>query len=196
MTEMGRDLLTQDYMLKQLTASLIYPEEDVGRTFWEEVYRLAFVKFKTTEVPINTFNKVWILPDRAVIYENEGTAFIGESRLKVMLEADYLALDQNLGKEKFGTDQVDDPMAKVLNDLTSGVIRRLVLPHIRKEVNEGKYDQKIKEEKTELSAEELKKLEEEKKKLAEEMEKSKEESEGEREEGEIEGKEVQVDRVE
>ncbi|MBI2208528.1 50S ribosomal protein L11 [Candidatus Woesearchaeota archaeon] len=40
-----------------------------------------------------------------------------------------------------------------------------------KEVNEGKYDKEIKEEKTELSAEELKKLEEEKKHLAEEMEK-------------------------
>ena len=39
-----------------------------------------------------------------------------------------------------------------------------------KEVNEGKYDKEIKEEKTELTAEELKKLEEEKKKLAEEME--------------------------
>ncbi|MAH33586.1 50S ribosomal protein L11 [archaeon] len=39
-----------------------------------------------------------------------------------------------------------------------------------KEVNEGKYDKEIKEEKTELSAEELKKLEEERKKLAEEME--------------------------
>ena len=26
-TEMGRDLLAQDYMLKQITASLIYPEE-------------------------------------------------------------------------------------------------------------------------------------------------------------------------
>jgi len=39
-----------------------------------------------------------------------------------------------------------------------------------KEVNAGKYDKEIKEEKTELTAEELKKLEEEKKKLAEEME--------------------------
>lgn len=40
-----------------------------------------------------------------------------------------------------------------------------------KAVNEGKFDKEIKEEKTELSAEELKKLEEERKKLAEEMEK-------------------------
>lgn len=39
-----------------------------------------------------------------------------------------------------------------------------------KEVNEGKYDQEIKEEKTELTADEMKKLEAEKKKLAAEME--------------------------
>ncbi|MBD3248807.1 50S ribosomal protein L11 [Candidatus Woesearchaeota archaeon] len=40
-----------------------------------------------------------------------------------------------------------------------------------KNVNEGKFDKEIKEEKTELTAEEKKKLEEEKKKLAAEMEK-------------------------
>jgi len=38
-------------------------------------------------------------------------------------------------------------------------------------VNEGKFDKEIKEEKTELTAEEMKKLEEEKKKLAAEIEK-------------------------
>ena len=27
LTEMGRDLLAEDYMLKQITASLIYPED-------------------------------------------------------------------------------------------------------------------------------------------------------------------------
>lgn len=42
-------------------------------------------------------------------------------------------------------------------------------------VNEGKFDKEIKEEKTELSAEELKELEEEKKRLAKEMEERKEE---------------------
>ena len=39
------------------------------------------------------------------------------------------------------------------------------------DVNEGKFDQEIKAEKTELSAEEKQKLEEEKKRLAEEIEK-------------------------
>lgn len=44
-----------------------------------------------------------------------------------------------------------------------------------KEINEGKFDKEIKEEKTEISAEELKELEEEKKKLAKEMEERREE---------------------
>ena len=37
-TDMGRDLLEQDYILKQITASLIYPEKRLGRTFWDKVY--------------------------------------------------------------------------------------------------------------------------------------------------------------
>ncbi|OIO61581.1 50S ribosomal protein L11 [Candidatus Woesearchaeota archaeon CG_4_10_14_0_2_um_filter_33_10] len=44
-----------------------------------------------------------------------------------------------------------------------------------KEINEGKFDKEIKEEKTEISAEELKELNEEKKKLAKEMEERREE---------------------
>ena len=35
-TEMGRDLLAQDYILKQLSASLIYPENELGKKFWEK----------------------------------------------------------------------------------------------------------------------------------------------------------------
>ena len=50
-------------------------------------------------------------------------------------------------------------------------------PEALKRVEQGEFDQKIKEEKTELSAEELKELEEEKKKLAEELEKKKAEFE-------------------
>jgi len=44
-----------------------------------------------------------------------------------------------------------------------------------KEINEGKFDKEIKEEKTELSAKELKELEEEKKRLAKEIEERREE---------------------
>ena len=96
-TEMGRDLLAQDYILKQITASLIYPEDEIGKKFWKRVYEEAAKKFGTTNIPVNTFNKVWIVPGKAVVYENAkaGTAFVIESTLKVMLEEDYLAFEKN-----------------------------------------------------------------------------------------------------
>ncbi|MFA5260399.1 MAG: hypothetical protein WC450_04150, partial [Candidatus Omnitrophota bacterium] len=73
-TEMGRDLLAQDYMLKQLSASLIYPEEALGQEFWQRVYRKAKEKYGTVDIPLNTFNKIWIVPDKAVIYEKGNSA--------------------------------------------------------------------------------------------------------------------------
>ena len=97
LTEMGRDLLAEDYMLKQITASLIYPEGETGKKFWKRIYEEAAKKFGTTNIPVNTFNKVWIVPEKAVVYENTkaGTAYIVTSKLKVMLEQDYLALSKN-----------------------------------------------------------------------------------------------------
>ena len=58
LTEMGRDLLAQDYILKQIMASLTYPENDLGKKFWEEVYKKAYEQYGATNIPINTFNKV------------------------------------------------------------------------------------------------------------------------------------------
>jgi len=91
-TDMGRDLLEQDYILKQITASLIYPEKELGKKFWDKVYAKAQQMYGTTQVPINTFNKVWIMADRAEVFEHNQTAFVVDQHLKVMLEEDYLAL--------------------------------------------------------------------------------------------------------
>ena len=57
--------------LKQITASLIYPESQLGKEFWQKVYAQAQAKYGTTNIPINTFNKVWIVPEKAVVYENK-----------------------------------------------------------------------------------------------------------------------------
>jgi len=97
LTEMGRDLLAEDYMLKQITASLIYPEGATGKKFWKRIYEEAAKKFGTTNIPVNTFNKVWIVPEKAVVYENAqaGTAYVVEAKLKVMLEQDYLSLSHH-----------------------------------------------------------------------------------------------------
>jgi hypothetical protein len=127
-TEMGRDLLGQDYLLKQITSSLMYPESGLGKSFWDKIYAAAFAKYGNTNVPVNTFNKVWIIPDRATIYENKNTAYIIQSHLKVMLEEDYLALNKHQG---------NNPNS-FLHSLGSQIVRQIILPELEKEVNEGK----------------------------------------------------------
>jgi len=137
-TEMGRDLLAEDYLLKQITASLIYPESQLGKEFWKKVYAQAQAKYGTTNIPINTFNKVWIVPEKAVVYENEGMAFVLENHLKVMLEQDYLSLQKHTGfstviPAKAGIHNNND-----INALGSQIVREIVIPALTKEVNEGK----------------------------------------------------------
>ncbi len=142
LTEMGRDLLAEDYMLKQITASLIYPEGEIGKKFWQRIYEEAAKKFGTTNIPVNTFNKVWIVPEKAVVYENaqSGTAYVVESKLKVMLEQDYLSLSHNVIPD---TSIVIPAEAGIhnknnINALGSNIVREIVLPELNKEVNEGK----------------------------------------------------------
>ena len=138
-TEMGRDLLAQDYLLKQITASLIYPEDEFGKTFWKRVYEEANKRFGTTNIPVNTFNKVWIVPEKAVVYENAkaGTAYVVESRLKVMLEEDYLALE-NSDRHYFSTQKTAAgktvPVTNFpnTNALGSQIVREIVIPALTK----------------------------------------------------------------
>jgi len=150
-TEMGRDLLAQDYMLKQLTASLIYPKDNLGKEFWDRVYAQAQKQFGTTNIPVNTFNKVWILPDDALIYEKGNTAYILKNHLRVMLEEDYLSLSKHQGQPgdmALAVSPSTLPSELGLNlkatqrqpphALTNQIIRQIVLPELEREVNEGK----------------------------------------------------------
>ncbi len=123
-TEMGRDMLAQDYILKQLTASLVYPEKELGKSFWQKTYQMAQEKLGTTNIPVNTFNKVWIIPDNATVYEHNGAGFVVNSHLKVMLEEDYLALSHS--------------QTKSTNTLASQAVRDIIIPAIETEVNTGK----------------------------------------------------------
>jgi len=136
-TEMGRDLLAQDYVLKQLTSSLMYPENELGQKFWKRVHQKAFERFGTTEIPVETFNKIWIVPERAAVYEHSGSAFVVKSHLKVMLAQDYLALQESIGRKEHGLNQVGKQDANVKNELVSDLIREILIPEIEKEVNEG-----------------------------------------------------------
>ncbi len=132
-TEMGRDILAQDYLLKQITASLIYPESHLGQKFWDKIFTQAYQRYGTTNIPYNTFNKVWIVPDEAFIYEKGNMVYIVKQHLKVMLEQDYLSLAKHSG-----ITNVQAVQGREVNKLGSQVVREIVLPALEKEVNEGK----------------------------------------------------------
>jgi hypothetical protein len=130
-TEMGRDLLAQDYLLKQITASLIYPESNLGKKFWDRIYSEAQKKYGTSSIPVNTFNKVWILPGEALIYEKGNTAYVLKNHLRVMLEEDYLSLQKHSGIQS-------RPMDNNTHSIASKIVKEIVLPALEQEINEGK----------------------------------------------------------
>ncbi|MCK5581062.1 MAG: hypothetical protein KAJ18_07285, partial [Candidatus Omnitrophica bacterium] len=136
-TEMGKDMLEQDYLLKQITASLTHPESDIGKKFWKKVYDKAYKLYGTTEIPINTFSKVWIVPERASVLEKEGVAFVVENRLKVMLEEDYLAIEKNLDNKEIGTDLLSKERVEYINNISSEIVNEVILPELTTEINEG-----------------------------------------------------------
>jgi len=138
-TEMGRDLLAQDYLLKQLTASLMHPKDEVGKNFWDRVYKQAYEKFGTTKIPVNTFNKVWIIPEEAHVYENKDRVFVVDSHLKVMLEEDYAALELAIKLDK------PKETTTLEQELTASIIREVLIPEIEREVNEGENFAKLRQ---------------------------------------------------
>ncbi len=138
-TDMGRDLLEQDYILKQITASLIYPEKQLGKTFWDKVYVKAQEMYGTIQVPVNTFNKVWIMADRAEVFERNQTVFVVDSHLKVMLEEDYLALQKYMSLPTvIPVSSSVIPAKAGIHSLGSPIVRAIILPELEKEVNTGK----------------------------------------------------------
>ena len=128
-TEMGRDLLALDYILKQLTTSLITPESGPGAEMWKRIYSKAQELYGTTDIPIKTFNKIWITPDKAVVYQNDNVAIVLKSHLKVMMEEDFLAS----GKEQTSSNNGQEE----LNEQSLEIIREVIIPEIEKEVNQG-----------------------------------------------------------
>ncbi|MBF0122603.1 MAG: hypothetical protein HQL21_04235, partial [Candidatus Omnitrophica bacterium] len=134
MTDMGRDLLSQDYLLKQFTASLMYPEDDLGKQFWNQIYQKAYQEYGTTDIPVDTFNKVWIKVDRADIYQKDDTAFVVKSHLKVMLEQDLLAAQGSDASLQGGISEEGDSGPR---KMASDIVRNVIIPVIEKEVNEG-----------------------------------------------------------
>ncbi|PIW58510.1 MAG: hypothetical protein COW13_05125, partial [Candidatus Omnitrophica bacterium CG12_big_fil_rev_8_21_14_0_65_50_5] len=118
-----------DYLLKQLTSSLMYPEDEIGKKFWDAVYQKAYEKLGTIDIPLNTFNKVWIVPQQARVYQSGNVAYVAETRLKVLLEDDYAAR-ANAVVEKSET---------VLDEEIKNTVRDVIVPVLEDEVNHGRH---------------------------------------------------------
>jgi hypothetical protein len=129
-TDLGKDLLGEDYILKQLASSLTYPEQEPGKSYWQSINNPVGAALRGRPgqaqglAPTNTFNRVWIMPDKATIYENKNTAFITESSMKVMTEEDYTAIQKN----SVGANNHSPAMQS---------FKTHILPAITQEVNQG-----------------------------------------------------------
>jgi hypothetical protein len=146
LTDLGKDMLEQDYLLKQLSASLTYPETETGKKYWDAIQGRGLIHQTRdnnagmiNHAPTNDFNKVWITSAKAVVYENEGTAVIKESRLKVLADEDFVAAQQNgrldtsrsLSAKRIETNGT-------LGDRSIDAFKKNILPLLEQDVNQGK----------------------------------------------------------
>jgi len=112
-TDMGHDMLAQDYLLKQLASSLTYPNSETGKAYWKGIGASAS----------DAMNKVWITPDVATVYENKNLVLVTDATLKVLTEQDYLA------QQKSSLDK---------DSAALNAVRASLIPSITKDVNTGK----------------------------------------------------------
>jgi glutamate dehydrogenase/leucine dehydrogenase len=130
LTLMGRDMLAQDYLLKQMTSSLLYPNDGVGQEFWKKVYAQAKSGFGGAQIPVSSFNKVWIMPDRAEVFTKGETVLITGSHLKVMLDHDYHASQKMTDNNRIRLGQ---------QEVAERMMKELIVPVLEKEINEGAH---------------------------------------------------------
>lgn len=90
-TVLGHDMLAQDYILKQFSASLTYPENEIGKEYWKEFGR--------------SISKVWIAPKESEVQVKDGLVVISKASLRVLSEEDYIAA--RIGKRKVNTKSLE-----------------------------------------------------------------------------------------
>jgi CheY-like chemotaxis protein len=129
-TDLGKVMLEADLQLKKDMANFTSPQTPEGKNYWEGLYAKAEELFGQSEITIPTLTRPWIVPGEILIRETKDNAYIYKATLKVMLEQDYL---KDAPEYKF-----DDPRAKTLNDYSTELIRRDILPKLTREVNSSK----------------------------------------------------------
>ena len=148
-TDAGKDLLAQDFILKQLSASLTYPETALGKKFWDKIDTVGADLVSAR----NFFNKIWIAPDACEVYEAGDTAYLTKATLKTMMEEDYLALERNqassvqrIADSKNANNSSLNAIRYPLNaNLATQIMREVILPQVNQDVNYGKNFAKLRQ---------------------------------------------------
>lgn len=133
-TNLGKDLLEQDYLLKQLTATITHPENKrVGQRYWAKLYDQINRSPSAANKSLKFYNKVWIVPKEAKVYESNNVGFVAYADLSVLTESDYLSLE----KANRSLNQVQK--------INSQVMKEIVTPRIERDVNTGKNFAKLRQ---------------------------------------------------
>ena len=85
-TDLGSDLLAQDYVLKQLASSLTHPDSVTGKAYWSAL---------GSENP-QSLGKIWIVPSKAEVTEYDSAAYVTQSELDLRCEDDMSAVQKTL----------------------------------------------------------------------------------------------------
>gem|GEM_PF-3492309 len=93
-TIIGKNFLSQDYLLKKLTSALTIPDGKEGERFWKVIYKKLHELYGTTILPVDILNKVWIVPNEAEVVQYKNKVFVTKATLKVMMEEDSRALQK------------------------------------------------------------------------------------------------------
>lgn len=129
-TDLGKVLLESDLRLKQDTARLTSPDTSTGKLYWDKLYKKAEELFGSEDVSIPTLTRPWIVPGEIIVRESPDSAYIYKASMKVMLEQDYLG-----GSREYS---FADARMKELNDYSTELIRRIILPRLTREINSSR----------------------------------------------------------
>ncbi len=136
LTDMGRTLLEQDYLLKQFVSSLTHPETPSGKEFWSRIRQEKLESWvKGKDGFLESISKVWIVPKEALVHEKGRYAFIVKSRLQVMFQDDYERVHQASREEAAGMWGEEWEQSK----RATQIVQEVLLPYIEQEVNQGEY---------------------------------------------------------
>jgi len=129
-TDVGKILLEADLELKKDLARFTFPSTPEGKEYWDNIYKKIEEVYGPSNAPISLSTRIWITPGEVIICQDQNSAYIYKAGLNVSTEAAYL-------KNKHGN-RIQDQQARTMNDYSSGLMQKLILPKISKEVNTGK----------------------------------------------------------